>query len=670
MSCDGNLRRPSPLAILLIGLLLIGTIWCPSVAAQSIDYGALELLFGEPVTTSATGAPVRVSDAPVTMDIITAEDIRRSGATDIPAILRRLSGLDVMRLSPSQSEVAVRGYARPMAESRLMVLVNGRQLFTNLFSTVVWSTVPVQLEEIRQIEVVKGPNSALYGFNAAAGVINIITYNPLYDDLNSARLSLGNNDHAEASAVGTARTAKTAIRLSASALAENDPGPVAYTAADPLSQTDSRRQRVSADMMVQAAPQTQLRMETAAIREHGRYFALLTPTRADFDVLSAKVQMLSETAAGLIDATVYHNHSTALGYTASSSDTIHFNEDTSVVSVQDLFKLGANDTFRLSAEYRHSQVPTFTTKGGDLSSDIGSLGGMWDHAITSDLSILSSLRADILRLRRSGSILADIPYTNADYHRSLSGYSFNEAAAWRATPLDTLRASVSRGLQLPSLGEYGSQSPSPGQVISFGNPTLNPSSVMNYELGYDRALPQWDAKTRLAVFHQRSNHLRGFTPVVFTPNGHILQGVDEVGNSKTTGLEAGIKVILNPRWQWDGNVTWQSIQDNFTTTTAANDAAHGTPHFKANLHLGYGNDPWEVDLYTSLASASAQPVSNPTGTVVLTRISPYAIVSPRIAYRLRQDLTLELAAQTLWDFSDNPIGRSEESVLLSILARF
>ena len=60
-----------------------------------------------------------------------------------------------------------------------MVLINGRQVYMVDYGRIVWGNLPVQLNEIRQIEVIKGPNSALYGFNAVGGVINIITYDPL-----------------------------------------------------------------------------------------------------------------------------------------------------------------------------------------------------------------------------------------------------------------------------------------------------------------------------------------------------------------------------------------------------------------------------------------------------------------------------------------------------------
>src|ERR1700688_1481355 len=93
---------------------------------QSMDYGALEQLFKDPVTTSVDGSPQRVSDVPATMEIITAEDIRRSGAKDIPGVLRHVGGIDTLEWGNDNTDVSVRGYDQGLAE-RLLVLVDGRQ---------------------------------------------------------------------------------------------------------------------------------------------------------------------------------------------------------------------------------------------------------------------------------------------------------------------------------------------------------------------------------------------------------------------------------------------------------------------------------------------------------------------------------------------------------------
>ncbi|WP_375284565.1 TonB-dependent receptor plug domain-containing protein, partial [Marinicauda pacifica] len=152
-----------------------------SASAQSIDYATMQDMFGEPVTLGATGAPQRASDAPATMIVITREEIERHPAIDIPDILGRFAGVDTERYTRGQGEVSIRGYNTPY-NPRLLVLINGRQVYLDHYGYVNWSALPVQLDEIQQIEVVKGPQAALYGFNAVSGVVNIITRDPTLGD--------------------------------------------------------------------------------------------------------------------------------------------------------------------------------------------------------------------------------------------------------------------------------------------------------------------------------------------------------------------------------------------------------------------------------------------------------------------------------------------------------
>ncbi|MCK6507175.1 TonB-dependent receptor, partial [Myxococcota bacterium] len=116
-------------------------------------------------------------DSPSTVSILTAEDIRLSGAATLPDVLRRVAGVDVMTLSASQPDVSIRGFNRELA-NKVLVLVDGRSIYLDMLGTVLWETLPVALEEVERIEVIRGPGSAVYGANAVTGVINIITQAP------------------------------------------------------------------------------------------------------------------------------------------------------------------------------------------------------------------------------------------------------------------------------------------------------------------------------------------------------------------------------------------------------------------------------------------------------------------------------------------------------------
>ena len=163
-------------------ILLCCLLASASARGQSLDYGRLENLFDEPVTMSATGKPERLSDTPATMDIITQDDIKRSGARDLKTLLRLVPGI-----------VTYRGYNGADAFSIGSILLNGREIYLSAFNQTFIESLPVELEEIRQIEVVRGPQSGLYGFASGDGVINIITFDPAQDPIDFVRVRGGNN---------------------------------------------------------------------------------------------------------------------------------------------------------------------------------------------------------------------------------------------------------------------------------------------------------------------------------------------------------------------------------------------------------------------------------------------------------------------------------------------
>ena len=136
---------------LTITICAIAALGSGAVYAQSLDYAAFEQLFGEPVTTSVTGSPQRAGGVPASMEIISTEDIRRSGARDIPGILRHVAGVDILQQTNDHADVSVRGYNQAFAP-RLLVLVDGRQVYADYYGFTGWSTIPVELEAIRQIE--------------------------------------------------------------------------------------------------------------------------------------------------------------------------------------------------------------------------------------------------------------------------------------------------------------------------------------------------------------------------------------------------------------------------------------------------------------------------------------------------------------------------------------
>ena len=147
-----------------------------ALASEEIDYFSLsaEELFNTTIS-SVSKKNEKLWDAPAAISVITSEDILRSGATSIPEALRMVPGVQVARTGTNGWAVSIRGFINSGLGNKLLVLMDGREVYDPLFSGVYWDIQDTVLEDIERIEVIRGPGAALWGSNAVNGVINIIT---------------------------------------------------------------------------------------------------------------------------------------------------------------------------------------------------------------------------------------------------------------------------------------------------------------------------------------------------------------------------------------------------------------------------------------------------------------------------------------------------------------
>jgi len=124
--------------------------------------------------TSVSKTPEKENEAAAAIYVITAEDIKNSGSTTIPDLLRMVPGLTVTQAGAHDWTVTSRGFNNQFS-NKLLVLMDGRTMYSPLFSGVIWDTQDTMLEDIDRIEVIRGPGATLWGANAVNGVINIIT---------------------------------------------------------------------------------------------------------------------------------------------------------------------------------------------------------------------------------------------------------------------------------------------------------------------------------------------------------------------------------------------------------------------------------------------------------------------------------------------------------------
>jgi iron complex outermembrane recepter protein len=125
--------------------------------------------------TSASKKEQKLSRTAAAIFVITQEDIRRSGATSIPDVLRMVPGINVAQINGSTWAISARGFNQQFS-NKLLVMIDGRVVYTSTFAGVFWDTVlDFPLEDITRIEVIRGPGGTVWGANAVDGVINILT---------------------------------------------------------------------------------------------------------------------------------------------------------------------------------------------------------------------------------------------------------------------------------------------------------------------------------------------------------------------------------------------------------------------------------------------------------------------------------------------------------------
>lgn len=163
------------------------------------------------ITASRYGqAPL---DSPSTITVLTEGDIRQAAATSVPDLLRRVAGVDVMALAAGKPDVSIRGFNRELS-NKVLVLVDGRSVYVDFLGTPLWGAIPVALEEIERIEIIRGPGSAIYGANAMTGVVNIITRTP-GEGGSQLHVSGGSPGYLSGTALADGRKGPTSWRFSA-----------------------------------------------------------------------------------------------------------------------------------------------------------------------------------------------------------------------------------------------------------------------------------------------------------------------------------------------------------------------------------------------------------------------------------------------------------------------
>ena len=617
-----------------------------SASAQSLNYGMMQEMFGEPVTTSANGSPMRASEVPLDMTIITAEEIARFPAREIPDILRNYAGVSVRQSGLNDYAVGMRGFNQGSSE-RILVLVNGRQVYEDYYGVVSWDTIPVQLNEIRQIEIVRGPNTALFGFNAVSGVVNVVTKNPLYDDVDYVEADFGNNSYVRGAGAYTWQGDVWAGRFSYENMAAEEDDNSTYAYQNSFAVEDPESKAFSADVAAQLDSSTQMRFEIASSLSDTNVNALSgRPVGVDdheFD--SMKVSLSSDTDYGIIDAAFYHN-SISVDQLAQPGAVIGFRNDVTVAQLSDTFKVGTDHTFRLAGEFRNNQTEHITAglNFGNSILNIKSFSSLWYWNINEKMSLSVAGRYDHVRSDFDdifAPVFAANPYGESAYNNTYDEFGYNLGYVYKPTDVDTLRLSMAKGIDLPSPVEIAIQAPG----STYGNPHIEASDVHDIQLGYERNLVDWNSNFKATAFYQRVNEVQGLGAVT----GFVAPvQANNLGDYEVHGFELSLKGVADNGIRWGANYSYSDVEDDEGRSSDFD--AMNTDH-TFNMNVGYSpNDEWDYDLFGTYTSSFDDERFTSVTTPAIVEVDSEVIFDARIGYKPEsiEGLSVSLNGQSVF----------------------
>ena len=595
----------------------------PDVAQMSI-----EDLMKVDVTTVSRRAQ-RLQDAAAAVSVLTSEDIRRSGATSIPEALRLVPGVHVARIDANKWSVSVRGFTGRYA-NKLLVLVDGRSVYTPLWSGVVWDLVNIPLNTIERIEVIRGPGATLWGANAVNGVINIITRSAgAYQGIHLTAAT-GSADRGMFSlSGGRPLSAATALRVDASG-SVIDGSTLPFTV--PVSADDNwRNWRLGARVDSKRANGSEVSVQTAYAHSHindAWLFPTLTPPFAQ--VTAGEIEHTSAFGSGewrRPDASGETILRGSLEYSNISEVFARDERKTVNIEAQRTQRIGQRHTLVLGATERYSADQLVGSTWTVFATDARTL--VWHSVFAQDDIAFAGNR-----FRLTGGLkMEHNDYTGWEPQPNVRGiFAVNERQSfWGA---------VSRAVRLPSRGEADGQLwlmtllrpdvPLPIAIRLQGLGTKAESEKMTgYEGGYRLQFGNV-ASLDVSIFDQRYSGLRvvsGPSTFVFdpVPVPHLVAPIPLAFDLSQyrRGFEVAAEWRPQARLRLNGGATWLNGYTSVPPTT------DGLPSTDEPKSYGFAraavNLPARVELDGALRYASAMPA---------TGIPGYVTADARVGFRL------------------------------------
>jgi iron complex outermembrane receptor protein len=598
----------------------------PQTLAASGDLTQLsleDLLNIEVTSVSKRAEPL--SDAAAAITVLTGDEIRRSGARSIGEALRMVPGLNVARTNAQSYAISARGFNNGAAD-KLEILLDGRSVYTPLFSGVFWDTLDTYLPDIDRIEVIRGPGAALWGANAVNGVINIVT-----------RPSEQTTDTQITASAGLEQLGAVGVRSGTRV------GQQGWLRLYGMARETDRSRRAD-DSEVEDGGHTQ-QFGFRSDWQHGTtdqftlsgdyYDGAFRATGAssepvDLDVSGGNLTARwsrSDSDGGQSSVQMYYDHSERRQPTLYAET-----RDTLSIEAQQGRALSANQYLLYGAGYRSSSDQT----GAPPNYAI-----VWDPA-DRRLQTYSAFVQDQITLSPSTVLTLGSKFEHNDF----TGFEFqpNLRIGWHAAPDLFLWGSVARAVRTPNRldSDIALYCPPPDGypgicgpgLIRVGNPDLEAEELLALDSGVRWTLNP-SLSMDLALYANRYDHLKSTERD--TPVGRYANGLK--GNSAGGELSLRWQVAETLRMQ-----TWYSyLSLSVDTRGGSSDdvtAAQwegSSPSHQAGLRLSWDPHPrWSVDGFLRYV-----------GRLDAYDVPAYTELTLRTAWRLRPDLEFALVGNNL-----------------------
>ena len=674
MHTESLFMRPHEIILggLVLFLLFVGS--TPVLSAETkpaeevdefLEMDIRQLMQTEVTVTSVSKRPELVHKAASAIYVLTNEDIRRSGAVNIMEALRMVPGVLVSKLNQNRYAISIRGFNQRLGSSKLLVLIDGRSVYTPTDAGVFWIGQDTVLEDIERIEVIRGPGAALWGSNAVAGVINIITKSA---DKTQGSLIAGG--------IGTEEQGFATLRFGGKF--ENG---MNYRVYGKYRDRDSGLDTNGNDafdgkQIGQGGFRTDWKInEHDNLTMQGDYYRL----NSDLDFTSRFVS-LQAGSAPFQGTNAQSGHNFLSRWTHTLDDTSsyqlqmyydHLKRKSGVpfdnvvdqfdIDFQHNFSFWGNHNFSWGLNYRYIDYGLETTSIIENNRETSHLASIFVH---DEIELIPQEWSVIL-----GAKLEYNSFTDFEIQPSIR-------TAWNPHQNHTVWASVSRAVRIPTVLDHNitinqTLIPSPG-IFGTGNPTLirqdpntgtNAEELIAYEIGYRAKINEKFNFDITGYYFDYDNLIASNfgTPAFFQPGPPFPTGFhDQLPVFNDNSLEGEVYgVELSGQWQvvrnWRLAASYTYVDTQLHAFPGSSvDSSQGFEAEKEPNHIfnirSYLNLPHNLELdtfyyYVSDRDAATPPVGN------FQHIPAYGRLDVRLGWQPMKNVNLSFVAQNLLDKS-------------------